>query len=88
GTLRYRGEELPIAWAPDLPRRVSVADGSVRLGGPPETQAARLKRWLEQEAQRLMAADLADYCGAAGVSLPQLRLTRAGRRWGSCSTKG
>lgn len=88
GTLRYRGRELAIDWAPAARRRPLPSDGNLTLGGPRETLARRLQRWLEGEAQRLMADDLAHYCAAAGVETPQLRLTRAGRRWGSCSTRG
>lgn len=88
GTLRHRGRELAIDWQPRAPRRARLTESGLTLGGPQETLAARLRRWLEGEAQRLMTADLAYYCAAAGVALPQLRLTRAGRRWGSCSTKG
>lgn len=88
GTVRYRGEALAIDWRPDAPRRPAVASGRLRLGGAQETLARRLQRWLEGEAHHLMAGDLADYCAAAGVAQPELRLTRAGRRWGSCSTKG
>jgi predicted metal-dependent hydrolase len=42
-------------------------------------------RWLETEALRLLGEDLAHYCARAGVPAPQLRLSRAVRRWGSCS---
>ena len=88
GTLRYRGRELAIDWQARAPRRPGVAEGRIVFGGARETLAKRAQRWLEAEAQRLMAGDLAQYCDAAGVAVPQLRLTRAGRRWGSCSTKG
>lgn len=88
GTLRYRGGELAIDWALPAPRRPLLGVGRLTLGGPRETLARRLRRWLEGEAQRLTMCDLAEYCVAAGVAPPQLRLTRAGHRWGSCSTKG
>ena len=35
-----------------------------------------------------MAEDLAQYCARAGRPVPELRLSRASRRWGSCSGKG
>lgn len=88
GTLRYRGGELTIDWNPTAPRRAVMAEGRLVLGGPRDTLAKLLQRWLEREAQRLMGDDLGEYCTAAGQPLPTLRLTRAGRRWGSCSTKG
>src|SRR5690606_20134310 len=88
GMILYRGEELLIDWAADAPRKV-VRDGArLRLGGPPDSLAARLRRWLELEAQALMESDLAQFCERAGVAVPPLRLSRARRRWGSCSSAG
>lgn len=88
GTLRYRGSEVTVEWSFDAPRRVTLLSERIMVGGPRESLAKRLQRWLESEAQELMGVDLAHYCAAAGVAPPQLRLTRAARRWGSCSTKG
>lgn len=88
GTLRYRGLELTIDWQARAPRRPALTDSQLTVGGARETLGPRLRRWLEAEGQRLMADDLAHYCTAAGVPVPQFRLTRAGRRWGSCSTRG
>jgi predicted metal-dependent hydrolase len=36
----------------------------------------------------VLEADLTDYCERSGVARPTLRLSRAQRRWGSCSGKG
>lgn len=88
GTVLVEGVEQVIDWRPDAPRRPRIASGALVVGGPRETLGRRLTRWLESEALRLMADDLAHYCAAAGVPVPELRLTRAGRRWGSCSSKG
>ena len=88
GTLRHRGEELALDWRASYPRRPEIADGTLRVGGPRETLAKRLQRWLEGEAQALMLADLAELAPRAGTALPPLRLSRAQRRWGSCSSGG
>ena len=88
GTVAYRGERLAIDWDPALPRKPKLVDGCLRLGGPGETLPARIRRWLEAEALRLLSDDLVEYCGRAGRPVPQLRLSRAGRRWGSCSGAG
>lgn len=85
GTLAFRGEAVTIDWSARHPRRPSLAEASVRLGGPEAGLPARLKRWLEGEALRLIAADLAHYCALVGREVPVLRLSRAQRRWGSCS---
>jgi predicted metal-dependent hydrolase len=84
-TLAYRGERLAIEWNPRLPRRPALDEACIRLGGPEETVPARIRRWLESEALRLLGEDLAHYCALAGRPVPELRLTRAQRRWGSCS---
>ena len=68
-----------------LPRKPGLAGDRLALGGPAETVARRVHRWLESEALRLLAEDLAHYCARAGVAAPRLRLSRAVRRWGSCS---
>jgi len=88
GTFAYRGERVAIEWSTTLPRKPRLADGRLRLGGPSETLAARIGRWLEGEALRLFAEDLAHYCARAGRPVPILRLSRAMRRWGSCSGAG
>ena len=88
GALLYRGKTLTIDWR-ERGGRAPVVDGeAVIVGGPRDNLAPRLRRWLEREALRLMSADVADFAARAGIPAPQLRLTRAQRRWGSCSTSG
>ncbi|WP_338446458.1 SprT family zinc-dependent metalloprotease [Pelagerythrobacter marensis] len=88
GTVPYRGQPLAIRWAADAPRSPRLAGDAVTIGGPERHLASRLARWLEREALRLTAADLADFCAVAGVAQPALRLSRAQRRWGSCASDG
>jgi predicted metal-dependent hydrolase len=87
GTVLYRGEPVGIEWRAASPRKPAAAGGRLVLGGPAETVPARVRRWLESEALRLLGEDLAHYCGRAGVAVPRLRLSRAVRRWGSCSSR-
>ena len=86
GSVLYRGGPVAIEWRAGSPRKDALTDGRLALGGPAETVAARVRRWLEAEALRLLGEDLAHYCARAGVSVPRLRLSRAVRRWGSCSS--
>ena len=62
GTLRYRGEELVIAWHPAHGRTPRLDGDRLLVGGPAESLPARLQRWLEGEARALLAGDLAFYC--------------------------
>ncbi len=84
--LPYRGEVVEIAWARRNPRKPLLDAGHLRVGGPEQGLEARIRRWLEAEALRLMADDLAFYCARDdGREHPELRLSRARRRWGSCT---
>ena len=83
--LPYRGIDLLVDWQAKAPRRPAKIGERLVLGGPQDSLQLRLRRWLEGEALALMGADLAFYCHRAGSPLPDLRLSRAGRRWGSCS---
>ncbi len=87
GEVRYRGAALRLAWDSRSPRRPAVEGDALRIGGPQTGLEARLKRWMESEALRLAEADMRDYCAAAGLDPVPIGLTRAQRRWGSCSDK-
>ena len=95
GTFLFRGERVQLVCDPEAPRapRLEGACGDAPaprlvIGGPVTSAPKRLETWLRSEATRLMGADLAFYCAAAGVPVPALALSRARRRWGSCSSSG
>lgn len=87
GTLRYRGAEVAINWSEAHPRKPLLCASGLRIGGPRENLPTRLQRWLEGEARRLLEEDLVFYCARARHEPPPLRLSRAQRRWGSCSDR-
>ena len=86
--LAYRGERVTIAWSAGAPRRPVLDDGAILLGGPRESLERRLQRWLEAEALRLFGEDIAHFAAAADVAAPRVLLSRARRRWGSCTSGG
>lgn len=88
GALLYRGSEIALDWREDAPRKPALSDGRLSLGGPQDTLGKRLQRWLEGEALRLFAEDAADYCARGDLAHAEVKLTRARRRWGSCSSEG
>ncbi len=88
GTILYRGTEITVDWCKELPRKPHFEDATLRLGGPRDTLVARLQRWLEGEALRLFREDAIRYCARGGMASAEVRLTRAIRRWGSCSSAG
>lgn len=88
GRIAYRGDWLTIDHSSQAPRRPKADAGRVHMGGPIETLPRRLRRWLEDEARRLLAEDLALYCRLADRPAPKLALSNARRRWGSCAADG
>lgn len=88
GRLHFRGSEVRIDWDEAAPRKPSFHDGAVRLGGPKDGLDKRLARWLEREALSLFQTDIADYTSAAALDPVPVGLSRAQRRWGSCSDGG
>ncbi len=85
GTVMVRGTTLTIVWTPTASRRPVVAADQLVIGGPLESLCARIARWLEAEALRLVREDVAHYCAQLGQPVPTLALSRAQRRWGSCA---
>lgn len=86
--IAYRGEPLQVAWAEGHPRRPLKDGVTLLVGGPHDALPARLKRWLMAEAERILVDDAARYAARAGLPPPRLRLSNAGRRWGSCGADG
>lgn len=83
--LPYRGRTITIEWEAAAPRKPRLAADVLSAGGPLASLEQRIRRWLEAEALRLLADDLAFYCARDGRDEPALKLSRARRRWGSCS---
>jgi predicted metal-dependent hydrolase len=88
GEVQFRGELRRIVHDPARPRRPELSETSIFLGGPEAGLQGRLRRWLEAEAKDLLAQDLTFYCARAEVRVPDLLLSRAQRRWGSCAANG
>lgn len=86
-TVQYRGEALMVVWDKTARRQPILDDAQLVLGGPQESIAARIKRWLEREALVLAEADMREYCAAAKLDEVPVGLSRAQKRWGSCSDK-
>jgi predicted metal-dependent hydrolase len=87
GRVSYRGRALTVEWRAAAPRRPAIIGDGLRIGGPETRLEVRIRRWLEDEALALAEADMRDYCAAADLAPVPVSLSRALRRWGSCSDK-
>ena len=88
GDFMFRGEAITIDWDERAPRRPKLESGTLRVGGETDGLEARIRRWLEGEALSLFEGDLDDYTQAAGLDPVPIGLSRAQKRWGSCSDGG
>jgi predicted metal-dependent hydrolase len=86
--IAVEGEAHRILWQADWPRKVSVAEGELRLGGPQNMIETRVLRWLKTHARDVFTHDIAHYCKTAGEVPPRLSLGDPRSRWGSCSSRG
>lgn len=84
-TISYRGVDLRINWDKTAPRKPELRGDTLRIGGPKAGLERRLTKWLEHEALSLFETDMAEYTAAAALSPVPVSLSRAQRRWGSCS---
>jgi predicted metal-dependent hydrolase len=87
GHIHYRGDKLRIEWRQDAPRKPDFAEDTVILGGSQNSLPRRLQQSLEARALELLEADRNDYCAKAGLDAAPVKLSRAQRRWGSCSDR-
>ncbi len=87
GEVRYRGETLKLVWDETARRAPVLDEGALVLGGPKDSFASRIKRWLEREGLSLFEEDARDYCAAAKLDCVPVGLSRAQKRWGSCSDR-
>ncbi len=87
-TLPWLGRALPLKVAPGKPG-LAIFDDMLILTVPrPDDERetrARLVLLVKQSARADFSARLARYAAAFDAPLPQLRLTRAATRWGSCA---
>ncbi|MEM7689338.1 MAG: SprT family zinc-dependent metalloprotease [Pseudomonadota bacterium] len=88
GSLMFRGSNLAIDWDEKAPRRPALIGSSLRVGGAAEGLEARIRRWLEGQALTAFEGDLKDYLKAAALEPVPIGLSRAQKRWGSCSNGG
>ncbi len=88
GHVRYRGRWLKLEWNETAPRKPAISGERLAVGGPLEGLERRVQQWLEREMLRLTQEDAGAYCDKAGTECGEVRLSRAKRRWGSCSANG
>lgn len=99
--LSKRPETVRPAWGMELPlegvmlrvepgegARVEVAGGSLRVPGPEERVAARLRGFLQARARDVLSAASDRHAATLGVRFSRISLRDTRSRWGSCTSEG
>jgi predicted metal-dependent hydrolase len=87
-SIPYRGGQLTIDWQESRPRRISLEEGRLILGGPFESIENRVLRWLKSEALSVLEAESFALAQAVGAKLVRVGVGDPASRWGSCSSSG
>lgn len=82
------GEPHVVEWRQGAPRAVKVENGRIITGGPVETVAPRLMRWVRSHALDLLDRETREYAAVAGVEVCKVATGDPVSRWGSCSASG
>lgn len=82
------GDHVVIHHTGVPPRKVSLADGQLTVGGPIDQAPARQVRWLRAEAKRILTDDAGAFARQLGVSFNRVSIGDMKSRWGSCSSSG
>nr|WP_298925484.1 SprT family zinc-dependent metalloprotease [uncultured Erythrobacter sp.] len=87
GEITIRGAAVTVVWNKDAPRRPKLVGDELHVGGPLDGLETRIRRWLEREALGLFETETRHYCDIASLEPVPVGLSRAQKRWGSCSEK-
>lgn len=87
-TIPLEGTEVLLAWEPSAPRVPALLGTVLRCGGPADTFARRIERFLRQRAVDTLSRETAEFAALAGVTARAVGVGDADTRWGSCSAAG
>lgn len=87
-TIPIEGKSVRLHWDPDLPRMPMLVGGVLSCGGPADSFAGRIERFLRDLARSRLSDATADAARRAGVAIRSVSVGDAGSRWGSCSASG
>ena len=88
GTIPFDGGTLTIDWREGGSRIVCREGDWLVLGGPAESIAPRVLRWLRREAAARLDAETRRFGERAGVTIGRVGVGDPRSRWGSCSSSG
>lgn len=86
--LPLEGGEVVIRHDAGARRGVVLHEGELTVGGPAESLAASVERWLRARARARLSEETARVAADAGVTVRGVSVGDPVSRWGSCSSSG
>jgi len=84
----FEGQDIRLHWEERLARSPALVGDVLQCGGPIESFAARIERFLRSEARRRLSQATTEMARVAGVTVRAVSVGDARSRWGSCSARG
>ena len=82
------GVPVRLDWTAERPRRVELADGVLRVGGPRDTLSPRVLRFLRTHALSILDAETREIAARDGIMIGKVGVGDPIGRWGSCASSG
>jgi predicted metal-dependent hydrolase len=82
------GEPTELSWTPATPRTIYRSDGVLRIGGPEDSLAPRLLRYLRREALLVLERETITLADRHGIAIRKVAVGDPKSRWGSCASSG
>ena len=79
------GQRVLIDWQAEHPRTPRLLSGRLELGGPPESLAGRIERWLKARARADLAEQTLRLAEQVGRRVARVAIADPSSRWGSCA---
>ena len=84
----FSGRKLQLEWLEGGRRGARLQEGRLVVGGPRESFARSVERWLKREALAVLSAETARVAALAGVTVASVGIGDPVSRWGSCTSAG
>ena len=87
-SIPFKGSVVQLDHVPAMRRGVVLDGVRLEIGGPLESFARTVERWLRQQALETLSDETARVAALAGVSVSSVSIGDAVTRWGSCTSGG
>lgn len=84
----FNGEDLLVEWEAKAGRRAVRVGNRLIVGGPEEHIAARVLRFLKEEALKDLTRRTVELAARHQLTVTGVSIGDPGARWGSCSSQG